>query len=484
MKKYFQLIIALFFFISVNSQITDMGSNLTTKSTSDYESKMSIDGKTNDQIGKNSILINNEIIILDSSISQRINDITNELELLTKRTYKYNADGFKTEYITHAWISEDEGWLNKMKNEWTINDDSTFIEKFVFKWDTTSEEWLSSQKYSTHILQKQDSTILYNLDESTNSWIEQYKQIENYDDDDYSINYIQYKWDNSSWVNNMRERSEFDANHNILDYCMESWSNFESEWRILWGAEKKYDSVNHIIQHNQYLSGSSIVEKEYDFKVYLNYDSRGYKTSEYFYKCSPDNQEGWLVSKYEYDNDSAPEYIIRYLYSWDTTTKVWSTSNKTDYTYTIEGDETSQIVSKWSDSVFVNQRKWEYEFDNYGNLTYYNFSPWDENSKQWILNSETNYYYSALKPSGLIDIDINNSCVVYPNPANEYFFLDLQENLQNTSFQLFNMQGQLVLTKLISENFSLINIENLNRGIYLWKFQQGNEFYSGRIVKN
>ncbi|OPZ95709.1 MAG: hypothetical protein BWY70_01933 [Bacteroidetes bacterium ADurb.Bin408] len=77
---------------------------------------------------------------------------------------------------------------------------------------------------------------------------------------------------------------------------------------------------------------------------------------------------------------------------------------------------------------------------------------------------------------------------IYPNPADEYSYIDI--NLTKSSkvnLTVTNLVGQTVFTKtygnLASGNQKLVvNVSNLNSGIYFFTIQAGNERLTKKII--
>ena len=60
-----------------------------------------------------------------------------------------------------------------------------------------------------------------------------------------------------------------------------------------------------------------------------------------------------------------------------------------------------------------------------------------------------------------------NSLNIYPSPAKENFTISYGKHLKNVKIELFNMNGQQVLDKNLTNNVTKINIENLSSGTYI-----------------
>ncbi|MGE4346759.1 MAG: T9SS type A sorting domain-containing protein [Flavobacteriaceae bacterium] len=58
---------------------------------------------------------------------------------------------------------------------------------------------------------------------------------------------------------------------------------------------------------------------------------------------------------------------------------------------------------------------------------------------------------------------------LYPNPAKDVFYIETPELSENTSVQLFDLSGKLLLEQKITANQTAIDIQGLNSGVYLVK---------------
>jgi polyhydroxybutyrate depolymerase len=72
----------------------------------------------------------------------------------------------------------------------------------------------------------------------------------------------------------------------------------------------------------------------------------------------------------------------------------------------------------------------------------------------------------------------NEIITVYPNPSNGTFTIDI-DNYDNTNFQLLNVLGTVVYEGKIVEKTTKLNLNNLTKGIYIFKISNLTE-----VVKN
>lgn len=85
---------------------------------------------------------------------------------------------------------------------------------------------------------------------------------------------------------------------------------------------------------------------------------------------------------------------------------------------------------------------------------------------------------------GLSDIRGYENLLIYPNPVNDFFKIDIFENHLNYQLTVYNSSGQALIEKLISSDDQWVNVAKLPKGIYLVKlvFPNSDVVY-GKLVK-
>jgi subtilisin-like proprotein convertase family protein len=87
-----------------------------------------------------------------------------------------------------------------------------------------------------------------------------------------------------------------------------------------------------------------------------------------------------------------------------------------------------------------------------------------------ILNANTNTF-NALK--------------IYPNPAKGFVTIDLAGSVNGeTTYELFDVQGRKVISKVSSSDLETLNVENLSDGIYMLTLQNGSNKTTKKVVIN
>lgn len=73
---------------------------------------------------------------------------------------------------------------------------------------------------------------------------------------------------------------------------------------------------------------------------------------------------------------------------------------------------------------------------------------------------------------------------VYPNPANDYLYIDISGKIENViEFSIVDMIGVRQKSLIIKDNSSVLNIQDLNPGIYSYQAKCPNDrFFTGKLI--
>lgn len=81
---------------------------------------------------------------------------------------------------------------------------------------------------------------------------------------------------------------------------------------------------------------------------------------------------------------------------------------------------------------------------------------------------------------------IEHNILVYPNPCNEYLFIELTDNYleyANTVAELYNTQGQLLRSIVLKSPNTTIQVDDLNTGIYFVTIKNPKGTFTKKIIK-
>jgi hypothetical protein len=87
---------------------------------------------------------------------------------------------------------------------------------------------------------------------------------------------------------------------------------------------------------------------------------------------------------------------------------------------------------------------------------------------------------------GIDDTTINLTFAAYPNPTVDVLHLSISNfNQENLSYQLFNVQGQLLATKKVNNATTTIGMQSYAPAIYFLKVTSNNQaIKTFKIIKN
>lgn len=74
--------------------------------------------------------------------------------------------------------------------------------------------------------------------------------------------------------------------------------------------------------------------------------------------------------------------------------------------------------------------------------------------------------------------------LVYPNPVSDELFISFPASFSEAKISLYNTLGQIVFERSIQNSDTLLSIETINSGIYLYKIKSNSFVQTGKIVKN
>ncbi len=85
-----------------------------------------------------------------------------------------------------------------------------------------------------------------------------------------------------------------------------------------------------------------------------------------------------------------------------------------------------------------------------------------------VSNISANAVITTL-PLGILNSEINNTLILYPNPASNNIYVESVDGIKKYNFELHNLNGQVISikSKLFKQNVIEINVRNLSPGIYI-----------------
>jgi len=77
--------------------------------------------------------------------------------------------------------------------------------------------------------------------------------------------------------------------------------------------------------------------------------------------------------------------------------------------------------------------------------------------------------------TGVQDKEIESKIKVFPNPANNFITIQMEEYNQSAIFEILDLKGEIILTKAIDSKESKIGIADLKPGIYMYRLRDNSK---------
>lgn len=98
-------------------------------------------------------------------------------------------------------------------------------------------------------------------------------------------------------------------------------------------------------------------------------------------------------------------------------------------------------------------------------------------------NFSTTITQSVSTCTGIDEITDNNVLTIYPNPANDFINVDLENVNDNITIQIVNALGEVVMTEKMETQQTSLNIHDLVNGVYFVKVESGEGKYIKKFIK-
>lgn len=227
--------------------------------------------------------------------------------------------------------------------------------------------------------------------------------------------------------------------------------------------------------------------------------------------------EIWKNANFEKYTYNANLELVEYIYQiWDTTSNDWKNYRKRTYTYNENGNLISDLWCNWNnlETSWVNNRIYNNEYDesgylietitdiwlinenrwgdrkkdiilndDQGNIESKLSQWWYENDSVW-LNMEKRIYFNSTHqtPSNIAQSE-TSKIELYPNPTkNISYIINKSEN--EYYIELINVHGQIMLKGEVKGDHELIDLSDMNCGLYFLSFYlNGERQFTRKLIK-
>lgn len=362
------------------------------------------------------------------------NTSLSEFYIFGRDTFIYNAEGFLTENIVTSY----EGGISTpdTRSLYTYNQSDLLTKTVEFSWSKETKTWKEQYKYDdtyTPQTKLQQRIISFY---SAGSWIPLVK-------DEYAygqgllLRIESSEWQQTTWRLTNRIDFKYDNQGNLIERLESIRDKIAPIWIPDVRYRFSYNSTKQLISSNYYvLLGQPDWWEPRDSSFYT-YDILDNNLSEANYSWVYTNGGEWNL-----DNQISHAYDIHILLQ----DILWPTNP-------ISGEmETLPFTCKRLSTV-------NNDFSN---------SSWDS----------LQYHYSIISSS--VEV-LTSPDLFYPNPANDFVYLQLPDEVSTAELQLFTTDGKPVHTFSIQPDHTF-PVQSLPAGIYVYLLRHGKAFYAGKLI--
>ncbi len=357
-----------------------------------------------------------------------------------KEDVKYNAQGQPTEIVWLVWDKASGQWVNEAKFELTYDGEGNLIQETLYEWDTDGSQWLVGLQFD--MTYDGNGNILSELwlfwDEDSSKLIQIFKDEYIYEGGKLTT-WNEYYWEEGAWELTYYTAYTYD-NGNLILELTQGWDLFTEDWGDFSKIEYTY-------------VGDKVVTE-----IVWGFDWMSFTMV--------------LQTRFEYTWDADGNMITEVESSWDEGAGSWQNTWKSEWTFNKNFTILDLYVPYWFTADLADLTFWHMPVSETG---YFN------NNGTWDLNYRQTAYYSDFGGSTSIEDVLETPVSVFPNPASETVTFNWDEKYTRLNLEIYDLTGKRLISRSIDNN-ETISVDDLSRGMYLYKLTENNDLiHAGKI---
>jgi hypothetical protein len=367
----------------------------------------------------------------------------------SKTEYSYDGNGNISQVINEDWNTTNESWVPVGKTEYSYDSNNDLIRIIDYDWSVSGNQYINSSKV--------DRTLDENGLETEaliSSWLAP----------------------PGEWVDVWKYEYDYTVNESLLLETEYAWDGDAMDWELSWKAEYTYNEDDKLSVTEEFNWDSEASLWTNSWKTNLNYDGNGYVDEQFdstFLEPSGPWQARGLA---EYTYDALFNPLTEVYSQWDEIAAQLVFSSRYEYIYE-DGVFLSDLIVP-PISWFVADYREQMVSKPLGYVSY----EYNTETSSFDPFYREGYLYNEHFPTLIKGFENSPVASIFPNPAREYVTLEFEEGFQTVSFELFDVTGRRVLFKEISNGESL-NLEGLQKGLYLYRISEKEHMQTGKLMK-
>ena len=364
----------------------------------------------------------------------------------------------------YIYTGNNSSWNLDSKDEYSyIGQEINDIKTFDFNggtWSNLSMTTFSNIDQSTWEKEKSE------WDQVGSTWKKTWKKrYENSADNGYlDINYSEWA-NNNSWVNNWKQIQEYSSSGALLSYETTRWNSISNQWESYWKYECMYDGNDNLLQVNNQSYNKETSAWEDELEYIHEYLSNNVKT-EMIIDWDAQAQEWNNVRRATIDDSEAnTSLVINEV--WNSASDSWVKKNCQTKRFSTNGDLIEIQYEIWDTGL----NNWEasridrFSYNEDGLKTEESISYYDSQSETWKNYLKMAYHYTLDVSNDVDDDKPINKLVVYPSPADSEIYLNFSGEARQLI--IYSIDGKVVLGRDRPKAGRPINVNVLRPGVYI-----------------
>lgn len=407
---------------------------------------------------------------LDSILINYWNSNTGQYNNGIRHYYTYNHAADCILDIQNQWNYSTSVWEKSNKREMTYDANHNKTLEIISEKSLNSNSWELSRKleftYNTSGTLLSYSTYLWS---TNNNWEKAYKSefflnINNLPDSSY---YSKKMNNSNQWELKNIYKYQYNANFDLLNQSTYSLNATTNQWEKSYHKENIYDSNGWLVKDYSGMYFSATLVWDTSMMVVHNNDAMGVDTLSIIYFRFAAYGGSWKPqSKMQKQFDAHNNLTFFLKSNWDSYNSQWEYNKK----------EIRNFDNNYLKSDLVLPQDYYFNTKVLDAVKY----SWSLSNMLWENNEQRNYYYS---PDATSIQDVQGSKFgIYPNPSSDYIRIDLGKEIIVFNFKLYNATGKLLISKTKESN-QLIDIHQLNSGVYYYTIEIEQKEFNGKLIK-
>lgn len=331
-----------------------------------------------------------------------------------------------------------------------------------------------------------------------NDWENKVLQLYTYDQTGINTEYNTYNWKDKAWLHVAKSTITYNTDGMLIEALTKQWSPSTQTWNDYIRMEWKWLSAN-------------VPEETIMWFNYLG-SWLGYRKLTYYYQQSEPSsviitqekltRPDWEnVSRDAFTYNDKKQMIEELSQKWEN--GGWVDNEKAVSTYDLNGYEVKKHKTLWKDGNWIDYLRFDYFYSSTGKKIREMVESWTNNAWEnhtletlkydtqdrieekleqngkdagWINDKLTLYRYGL--PAGIKENpDKSLKYMVFPNPSNEFIFVNLPENnAVNVTVEVFSLCGKLLFQRTFAhEKFIVVPLNNFSNGCYMLTLRAENK---------